>query len=49
MRLRRTPATWTRTASDDEVVGWVQRGEPEAFGLLYDRHFGSVCGDQWVA
>jgi RNA polymerase sigma-70 factor (ECF subfamily) len=44
MRLRRSPVTWTRTAADDELVGWAQRGEHEAFGVLYDRHFGSVYG-----
>jgi RNA polymerase sigma-70 factor (ECF subfamily) len=45
MRLRRrTPIDWNATSSDDELVGWAQRGQREAFGLLYDRHFGSVYG-----
>jgi RNA polymerase sigma-70 factor (ECF subfamily) len=45
MRLRRrTPIDWNATSSDDELVGWAQRGQREAFGLLYDRYFGSVYG-----
>ena len=44
MRLRRTLAKWTETSADDDLVAWAQRGAPEAFGLLYQRHFPSVYG-----
>jgi RNA polymerase sigma-70 factor (ECF subfamily) len=45
MRLRRrTPSAWNATAPDDELVAWAQRGEREAFGILYDRHFASIYG-----
>ena len=33
-----------RATPDEDLVGWAQRGQREAFGLLYDRHFGSVYG-----
>ena len=35
---------WDATASDEELVQRAQQGQVEAFGLLYDRHFGSVYG-----
>jgi RNA polymerase sigma-70 factor (ECF subfamily) len=44
MRLRRTLVEWTETSSDDDLVSWAQRGERDAFGLLYTRHFPSVYG-----
>ena len=44
MRLRRTLVEWTETATDDDLVAWTQRGEREAFGLLYQRYFPSVYG-----
>src|SRR4051812_50225418 len=45
MRLRRHHAVeWSATSPDEDLVSWAQRGEREAFGLLYDRHFGSVYG-----
>jgi RNA polymerase sigma-70 factor (ECF subfamily) len=44
MRLRRTLVEWTETSPDDDLVAWTQRGEREAFGLLYQRHFPSVYG-----
>jgi RNA polymerase sigma-70 factor (ECF subfamily) len=45
MRLRRrTPSAWDAASPDDELVAWAQRGEREAFGLLYDRHFPSIYG-----
>src|SRR5215212_11471351 len=45
MRLRRRhPIDWNATSSDEELVGWAQRGQRDAFGLLYDRHFSSVYG-----
>jgi RNA polymerase sigma-70 factor (ECF subfamily) len=45
MRLRRrTPSAWNAASPDDELVAWTQRGEREAFGLLYDRHFASIYG-----
>jgi RNA polymerase sigma-70 factor (ECF subfamily) len=43
-RDRRTPIRWDAATPDDELVGWAQQGQREAFGLLYDRHFGSVYG-----
>ena len=43
-RSRRHPINWNAGTSDDELVGWAQRGQREAFGLLYDRHFGNVYG-----
>jgi RNA polymerase sigma-70 factor (ECF subfamily) len=45
MRLRRHNAVeWSVTSPDEDLVTWAQRGEREAFGLLYDRHFGGVYG-----
>ncbi len=45
MRLRRHNAVeWSAISPDEDLVRWAQRGEREAFGLLYDRHFGSVYG-----
>ena len=38
------PSGWDLTTSDEELVQWAQQGHVEAFGLLYDRHFGSVYG-----
>ena len=43
LRLRH-PGDWGAASPDNELVRWAQEGEPEAFGLLYDRHFGSVYG-----
>src|SRR5215211_6311400 len=43
-RSRRHPINWDAGTTDDELVGWAQRGQREAFGLLYDRHFSSVYG-----
>ena len=44
MRRRRTPIKWSSTSPDEELVGWAQYGEREAFGVLYDRHFNGVYG-----
>src|SRR4029078_495110 len=44
MRRGRPPVRWTSASPDDELVGWAQRGEGEAFAVLYDRHVGSVYG-----
>jgi RNA polymerase sigma-70 factor (ECF subfamily) len=45
MRLRRRhPIDWNASSTDEELVGWAQRGQRDAFGLLYDRHVGSVYG-----
>jgi RNA polymerase sigma-70 factor (ECF subfamily) len=43
-RSRRERITWDAATSDEDLVGWAQQGQREAFGLLYDRHFGSVYG-----
>jgi RNA polymerase sigma-70 factor (ECF subfamily) len=45
--MRRRPrdsVTWDASSPDEDLVGWAQRGEREAFGLLFDRHFDSVYG-----
>ena len=41
---RRHQSAWDDAAPDEELVGWAQRGHREAFGLLYDRHLGSIYG-----
>jgi RNA polymerase sigma-70 factor, ECF subfamily len=33
---------WDATTADEELVAWVQRGEREAFGALYDRYLPRV-------
>jgi RNA polymerase sigma-70 factor, ECF subfamily len=43
-RSRRELITWDAATSDEDLAGWAQRGQREAFGLLYDRHFSSVYG-----
>src|SRR5215208_601753 len=43
-RSRRERITWDAATPDEDLVGWAQQGQREAFGLLYDRHFGSVYG-----
>jgi RNA polymerase sigma-70 factor, ECF subfamily len=43
-RRPRHPSDWNATSSDEELIRWAQRGHSEAFGLLYDRHVGSVYG-----
>jgi RNA polymerase sigma-70 factor (ECF subfamily) len=42
--FRRRPPNWDETTSDEELVGWAQRGQREAFGLLYDRYLTRVYG-----
>ena len=43
-RSRRERITWDVATPDEDLVRWAQQGQREAFGLLYDRHFGSVYG-----
>jgi RNA polymerase sigma-70 factor (ECF subfamily) len=43
-RSRRELITWDAATPDEDLAGWAQRGQREAFGLLYDRHFPSVYG-----
>ena len=43
-RRRRDPIDWDTATPDDDLVGLAQSGQREAFGLLYDRHFGGVYG-----
>jgi RNA polymerase sigma-70 factor (ECF subfamily) len=33
---------WDANTADEELVAWVQRGEREAFGVLYDRYLPRV-------
>lgn len=40
----RRPPTWDEATSDDELVGWTQRGQRDAFGILYDRYVTGVYG-----
>lgn len=40
----RYPATWDDLTPDEELVGWTQRGQREAFGILYDRYLVKVYG-----
>lgn len=40
---RRQP-TWNGATPDDELVGWTQRGQRDAFGILYDRYLTGVYG-----
>jgi RNA polymerase sigma-70 factor (ECF subfamily) len=40
--LRRRPPNWDETTSDEELVGWAQRGHGDAFGDLYDRYLTRV-------
>jgi len=42
--LRRRAPHWDDTTSDEELVGWAQRGQREAFGLLFDRYLTRVYG-----
>ncbi len=35
---------WSAASADEELVRWAQRGQREAFGLLYDRHVTSIYG-----
>ena len=42
--FRRRPPNWDETTSDEELVGWAQRGQGEAFGVLYDRYLTRVYG-----
>ncbi len=45
MPLRsRRPAGWDASSPDVELVRWVQQGEREACGVLYDRHAGAIYG-----
>ena len=44
MPLRRRPPGWGQAAPDEELVGWAQRGQREAFGALYDRYLPRVYG-----
>jgi RNA polymerase sigma-70 factor (ECF subfamily) len=41
---RRSPSAWDAATPDEELIGWAQRGQREAFALLYDRHLGPVYG-----
>ena len=43
-RSRRERINWDAATPDEDLAGWAQQGQREAFGLLYDRHFGSVYG-----
>jgi RNA polymerase sigma-70 factor (ECF subfamily) len=38
------PPQWDAITGDEELVAWAQRGEREAFGLLYDRYLPRVYG-----
>ena len=40
--FRRRPSLWDEATPDEELVGWAQRGQREAFGLLYDRYVARV-------
>jgi RNA polymerase sigma-70 factor (ECF subfamily) len=42
--FRRRPTKWDETTTDEELVGWTQRGQREAFGVLYDRYLTRVYG-----
>jgi RNA polymerase sigma-70 factor (ECF subfamily) len=42
--FRRRPPNWDETTPDDELVRWAQRGQHEAFGVLYDRYLTGVYG-----
>lgn len=42
--FRRRPPSWDETTSDEELVGWAQRGQAEAFGVLFDRYLTRVYG-----
>jgi RNA polymerase sigma-70 factor, ECF subfamily len=41
---RRRPPGWDEATPDEELAGWAQRGQREAFGVLYDRHHVRVYG-----
>jgi RNA polymerase sigma-70 factor (ECF subfamily) len=43
-RGRGDPIAWDAATADDDLVALAQSGQREAFGLLYDRHVGSVYG-----
>src|SRR4051794_41830061 len=40
MPLRRSSASTLSALADEELMQLVRRGEPRAFGVLYDRHAG---------
>ena len=40
--FRRRPPRWDEATPDEELVGWAQRGQREAFAVLYDRHLAKV-------
>ena len=43
-QLRRTSPQWSGATSDEELVALAQRGQREAFGVLYDRYLPRVYG-----
>jgi RNA polymerase sigma-70 factor (ECF subfamily) len=42
--FRRRSPQWDATTPDEELVAWAQRGEREAFAVLYDRYLPRVHG-----
>ena len=43
-KFRRHAPEWDEATPDEELVGWAQRGQRDAFGVLFDRYLPRVYG-----